>query len=125
MIKKNLYLLPLIILIITVAYATYTIVTTDIVFESKHYLGILFIVGCVISAVFNKSLGIYFVGITLLAGTLNFLAFTPAIETYSFGFGFNDRSATSFKIQLFSFVVLLLYLLMNGKFLITKFYKNR
>lgn len=125
MIKKKFYLLPLIILIITIAYATYTIVTTDIIFGSKHYLGILFIIGCVIGAIFNKSLGIYFVGITLLAGTLNFLAFTPTIETYSFGFGFNDRSTTSFKIQLFSFLVLLLYLLLNGKFLITKLYKSK
>ncbi len=123
MVKKNLYLVPLIILIVTILYAVYTVSTTDIVFGNKHYLGILFIAISVISTIFKKDLGIYFTGITLLIGTLNFIAFTPAIEAYSFGFGLNDKSTTSFKIQMFSFLVLLLYLILNRKFLLSKIIK--
>ena len=58
MVKKNLYLVPLIILIVTILYAVYTVSTTDIVFGNKHYLGILFIAISVISTIFKKDLGI-------------------------------------------------------------------
>lgn len=124
MVKKNLYLVPLIILLATVVYATYIVSTTDIVFGDKHYLGLLFVGVSTIAILVRKSLGIYFTGITLLAGTLNFIAFTPAIEAYSFGFGFNDTSTTSFKIQLFSCLILLLYSVLNGKFLLSKINKK-
>lgn len=124
MIKKNFYLIPLIILIITAVYATYIVSKTDIIFGNKHYLGFMFIAVCVIGLIFKRSVGIYFTGITLLAGALNFIAFTPAIEAYSFGFGLNGKSTTSFKIQLFSFLILLLYLILNGRFLISKVSKK-
>ncbi len=123
MIKKNLYLAPLIILVVTILYAVYTVLTTDIIFVKKHYVGFLFAVICIAFTIYNKNFGIYFTGITLLIGTLNIIAFTPAIESYSFGFGVNNKSATSIKIQSYSFLIFLLYLILNGKFVIDKIRK--
>jgi hypothetical protein len=99
-------------------YSVYTVLSTDIIFGKKHYFGWVFVGVCIISAAFNKKIGIYITGITLLIGTFNVIAFTPTIEAYSFGFGINDASATSFKIQSFSFIIFLLYLILNGRFLI-------
>lgn len=123
MIKRNIYLVPLLIVIIEILYAIYIVLSTDIVFGSKHYLGFLFAAICVICSIFNKGIGIYLTGIMLLIGTLNIVAFTPAIEAYSFGFVINDKSAMSIKIQLFSFLIFLLYLILNGKFLISNLRK--
>jgi len=118
MIKKLFYLFPLSILVITILYASYIVSTTEIMFSAKHHLGIMFIVVCIIAMMARKDIGIYFTGITLLIGSFNLIAFTPTIEAYSFGFGFNDSSITSFKIQLFSFMVLVLYLIVNGKYIV-------
>ncbi len=125
MVKKYLYILPLIILVVTAGYATYIVSTTNIIFGTKHYLGCLFIAISLIGVFIKKSLGVYFTGITLLIGTLNVIAFTPAVEAYSFGFKFNNTSAMSIKIQAFSFLVLLLYLTLNGQFLISKLRKRK
>ncbi len=117
-IKTYIHLLPLIVLIVSVCHATYITSTTDIIFGSKHYLGFLFLGVCVLGAFIKNKLGVYFTGVTLVLGTLNVIAFTPAIEAYSLGFGFNDARTTTFKIQLFSFLVLVLYLILNLKFLL-------
>lgn len=124
-IKTYIHTLPLILLIISAFHETYIVSTTDIIFGSKHYLGLLFLGISIIGVVIKKSLGIYCTGVTLLVGTLNIIAFTPAVEAYSFGFGFNDKSTTTFKIQLFSFLVLVLYLILNLKFLLYEIRKNK
>jgi hypothetical protein len=122
---KNIYLLPLIILILSIFNEIYVVSTTDIMFGSKHYLGFLLVGISTITAFAKKSLGIYSIGLTLLVGTLNIIAFTPAIEAYSFSFGLNDKLATTFKIQLFSFLILILYLVLNGRFLLKEIRKNK
>jgi hypothetical protein len=124
MVKNRIYLIPLLILLVTVIYEIYTVVTTDIIFGNKHYLGFLLLTISAVAFFFRKDIGIYFTGITLILGTLNFVGFTPAIESYSFGFGLNNTSTTSFRVQLFSFLVLILHVVLNGKFLINEFGKK-
>ena len=122
--KKYAYLMPLIVLTITVIHSCYIIFTTNIVFGTKHYFGFSFVfVGWVCSFI-RKELGVYLTGITILAGTFNLIAFTPAIEAYSFGFSFNNVSTIDLKIQLYSFLLLILYAALNIKFLITQIRKN-
>ena len=116
-IKKNTYLLPLVILIFAVAYSCYVVYITDIVFGKKHYVGFVFLFLSVIGTFLRKEVGIYFTGITLLIGMFNLIAFTPAIESYSFGFGINGNGV-NFQIQPFCFLLLLVYLVLNFKFLI-------
>lgn len=124
MARKNLCLLPLFILVITVGYTIYIVSTMDIALGNKHYFGFFFAGASVISIFVRRSLAIYFTGITLLAGTLNYIAFTPAIEAYSFGFGFSNMGTISIKIQLFSFLILLLYLILNWRFLLLQINKK-
>lgn len=124
MVKRNLYLVPLIIVTLTVFYSTIIVLTTDVIFGYKHYLAFLLITASVISSFVKKELCIYLTGITLLLGTLNVIAFTPAIEAYSFGFSLNDKIKVAFKLQLYSFIVLILYLILNGRFLLSKINKT-
>jgi hypothetical protein len=118
-IRKIIHLVPLVILILAVGYSMYVISTTSIVFGNKHYLGFVFLFGSIVGAFIRKDIGIYLTGVTLLIGTLNFIAFTPAIEAYSFGFGINGNGV-NFKIQSFSFLVLVVYLLLNIRYLISQ-----
>ncbi len=117
MVKKNLHLIPLLILAMTMVHAIYIVSTTSIIFSEKHYLGISCIAICIIGYIIRRNLGAYLTGLTLLLGTFNLIAFTPAIVTYSFGFGINDVSVTSFKIQSFSLVIFFLFLILNLNFL--------
>jgi hypothetical protein len=120
MVKKDLYLIPLLILILSLFYSIYIVYTSDIILGIKHFLGFIFLGISVVAVFLNKGLCVYFTGVTLLVGTFNIVAFTPSVEVYSFGFGFNNTTTNSFKIQLFSFLILILYFLINGKYLLKK-----
>jgi hypothetical protein len=86
---------------------------------NKQYAGAVFVVTSLVLLFFGKTTpSIYLTGISLLIGTLNFIAFLPVIESYSFGFSFNDKHGIDFKIQPFSFLILLIYLFLNYKTLL-------
>ena len=104
--------LPLIKLVLLVIYCLYTIATTNIILVDKHYLGIAIVIISVVLAFFKPKKGMYLTGITLLLGTMNFVAFTPVIDTYSFGFSLNG-TAMDFKIQLYILLLLLFICVIN------------
>jgi len=117
--KKYINFIPLGILILSQLYSLYIINTSNIVLGNKQYSGAVFVIASVVLLFFKKRAWcIYLVGVSLLVGTLNFIAFLPVIETYSFGFSFNGNNRIDFKIQLFSFLILLIYLIVNYKTLI-------
>jgi len=116
--KKYIYFLPITILVGAVLYSLYIVNTTNIMLGAKQYFGITFIVSSIVLGLIRKNLGIYLTGVTLLLGTLNLIAFTPTIESYSFGVSFNDKNGIALKIQPFSFWTLLVFLVVNHKTLL-------
>lgn len=117
--KKYISLIPFGILICSQIYSVYVVNTSNIVLGNKQYLGAMFIIASVVLLFLRrKTWSIYLAGISLLLGTLNFIAFLPVIESYSFGFSFNDRDGVDFKIQPFSALILLIYLFLNYKILL-------
>lgn len=104
--------LPLIILGLMVIYCLYTIATTNIILVDKHYLGIGLVIISAVLVFFKPKIGMYLTGVTLLLGTMNFVAFTPVIDTYSFGFSLNG-AGIDFKFQLYSLLLLLFFIVVN------------
>ena len=116
--KKFIQFIPITILTSAILYSLYVINTTNVILGTKQYFGIAFVIGGIILTFVRREWAIYLLGIALLLGTFNKIAFTPSIEFYSFGFSFNDKNGIDFKIQLFSFLVLLIYLVINYKTLL-------
>jgi hypothetical protein len=114
---------PLLVLVIAIIYCLYVVATTSIMLTEKHYWGIGFVVMALVATLFNSKLGKYLTAITLLIGVVNLIAFTPVIEAYSFGFSLNDVGI-NVRIQSFSFLVLLLFLAINYRGIISFFRKG-
>lgn len=123
MIKRYFRYLPLAILAITVINLIYVVSTTDIVLVLKHYIGIVLLVTSIIAAIMNNKYGILFTGATLLLGTLNFIAFNPTITYTTFWLNLNDHHL-ELSFQTFSFLIFILYLIINFKTLLQIIRKN-
>jgi len=114
--KKIIDLIPIGILVCSQLFSLYVINTSNIVLGNKQYAGSVFVITSVVLLFLRKrTWSIYLTGIALLIGALNFIAFLPVIESYSFGFSFNDKPGIDFKLQPFSFLILLLYLIVSYK----------
>jgi hypothetical protein len=110
-------------LAITVINLIYVVSTTDIVLVLKHYIGIVLLVTSIIAAIMNNKYGILFTGATLLLGTLNFIAFNPTITYTTFWLNLNDHHL-ELSFQTFSFLIFILYLIINFKTLLQIIRKN-
>jgi hypothetical protein len=111
--------IPVVILIITLAYSTVKILTTDYIFTIKQYLGIAFTIITLLSVLISEKAYKYLLGITLILGTFNVLAFTVNIRYYSFGLSLNLADSKlpvfGFGFQVYSFVVLIIFLIIFRK----------
>lgn len=117
--KKYLGIIPLGILVIAQLYSLYITQASNTVLGNKQYLGLLFVAICILLLFFNKTtISIYFTGIVLIIGSLNWIAFLPFIESYSLGLRLNNKKGVELKLQPFSLIVLLIYLFINYKILI-------
>ena len=103
--QKTHILIPLIILTIIFIYCWIIIITTETTAIWKHYFGLLFFLSICIYFYIYIKIAIIAVGIFLLLGTINLLAFTPIIST----FGFNIGSMKTPGIQLLSLCLFILY----------------
>lgn len=114
--KRFLSLIPLVILICSQMYCLYIISNSNIVFGNKQYIGSFFIATSIILLLLKKrNWSILLTGVSLLLGTLNYLAFLPVIESYSFGFSLNDKGGIEITIQPFSALIFLIYLFLDYK----------
>ncbi|NIG56234.1 hypothetical protein F3J22_22300 [Chitinophaga sp. Cy-1792] len=113
-IKSSLQYIPLAIMTLAIGYSIYTILTTNILLAGKHYWGIFFVLASIVAIVLNRKTGKVVTLITLLAGALNLIAFTPVITAYTFGFSVNNNGL-DLKVQPFSLWVLLLFIVINIK----------
>lgn len=104
----NKQLLPLLILLGGAVVSLTVMATSDVVLVEKHWVGMCLLLLLIViyygkRTYFNKALGV-----VLLLGVLNLIAFTPEVTTYSFGV-----NSLLITVQGFSFVVLLVYLVLH------------
>jgi hypothetical protein len=124
--KKQIIFIPLGILVCTLLYSFYIIGTTPLVFGMKQYAGLALVSISLLCALFRKSVASVFItGVSLLIGTFNLVAFLPTVQFYTFVFRLNHTSATGFSIQPFSFFVLILFTIINGKLILSVLKGNR
>lgn len=104
-------LIPLALVVIALVYTTITVLTTDTVLTHQHWIayGLTFVV--LVTYFLNKKISNIILGLTIILGLLNVLAFTPTIMTIGGGLRFNAMDAeVMIGIQLFSLVVFLTFI---------------
>ena len=111
-VRKNMPYLPIGILLIALVYSIYVASTTSIILNGKHYAGVFAVTLCIILLIKNILIGKILTFCTLILGALNCIAFTPVIYSYSIGFSING-TGIDLKIQEFSLLVLILFIIVN------------
>jgi hypothetical protein len=104
-------LIPLGLIVVALIYTAITVMTTDIVLTHQHWIayGLTSIV--LVTIFLNKKISNIILGLTIILGLLNVLAFTPTIMTIGGGLRFNAMEAeVMIGIQLFSLVVFLTFI---------------
>lgn len=121
--KKNIGYIPLVIITVLMCYCIYTVMTTNIAFQSKHYIGIIVILISMGALFFNQSIskGVTLFG--LIGATFNFIAFTPIIDFFTIG-GSIEGKGLDINVQPYSLLILLLFILLNLDF-IKSIFKRR
>lgn len=104
-------LIPLGLVVLALVYTTITVLTTDTVLTHQHWIayGLTFVV--LLTYFLNKKISNIILGLTIILGLLNVLAFTPTIMIIGGGLRFNAMDAeVIIGIQLFSLVVFLVFI---------------
>lgn len=107
--------LPLMILIIYTVILLWTIVTTNIVLQSEHYIGLLFLTLTIIMFVKRHKLGVLFTGLTLILGLFFILSYSGTITINSFGGSLNGHSLGDLKIQAIFLLWLVIHFIVSGR----------
>ena len=96
-------------------YTAIVALTTDIVLTLPHWLGYGLTSLILLTYLVKNTVSNVLLGITLLIGLVNVVAFTPTIMTIGGGITLNAVDSESIiAFQLFSFVVLLTFLYAHG-----------
>jgi hypothetical protein len=91
------------------------VLLTNYIFDYRQYIGLSLLMVCGIFFFTNKKLYRYFLGITLILGTFNLIAFS----TYIFAF-----FLIFFPLQILPFVVFILYLIIYRKRIFGLFFRS-
>jgi hypothetical protein len=103
-------LIPLGLIVVALIYTAITVLTTDIILTHQHWIanGLTAIV--LVTFFFNKKISNIILGLTIILGLLNVIAFTPTIMIVGGGLRLNAIGAeVMIGIQLFSLVVFLTF----------------
>jgi len=103
-------LIPLGLIIAALVYTTIVVLTTNTILTYHHWIayGLTSIV--LVTFLINNKLSNIILGLTLVLGLINVVAFTPTITTIGAGFSFAAFDAEiTLGIQLFSFLVFLTF----------------
>jgi len=114
-IKYFLDFIPLIILATSATLLFWTISTTNIVLQSEHYLGLIFLILTAVLFAKSHKLGVIILGITILLGIFKVLSFSPAITSYSIGGSINEHSSYSINIQVIFILWLFVHLVLSWR----------
>ncbi len=103
-------LLPVFLLMSGLVYSIITILTSDTTLTIKHFGGFILIGLVILIYILKRKYFKKTLGITLVLGTFNIIAFTPTIHTIAFGI-----SPIGITLQLFSLLILLIFSIQNKK----------
>ena len=114
-IKNLLDFIPLIILTVSSLIMVWTVSTTNIVLQSKHYIGLIFLVISVGFIIKRHKLGVLLLGLTLLLVLFKVLSYSAVISYYSFGGSINGYTSPEIKIQSIFLLWLLIHFIVSGR----------
>ncbi|MEJ1241078.1 hypothetical protein WBG78_23220 [Chryseolinea sp. T2] len=104
-------LIPIGLIVIALIYTAITVLTTDIILTHQHWIAYGLTSLVLVTLFINKKISNIILGLTLILGLLNVLAFTPTILTIGGGLTFNALDAEiMIGIQLFSLIVFLTFI---------------
>lgn len=106
--RKFLSYVPVLILALTLVYTVYTFNTSDLLITNKRYVAMVAVFLCLVFQITKPRIGRWMTLATLLAGCLNWLVFTPVNIIYGFSIG-----GIGPDVQGFSFLVLILFIIIN------------
>ena len=114
--KQNIGHIPLVIISILMAYCTYTVMVSDVVFSYEHYIGLSAIIFAITALFIKQVISKIITGIVLILGTFSIAAFTAIIEYHRIGFSIADFGV-DIKIQYYCLFLLLLFIFFNLDFI--------
>lgn len=104
-------LIPLGLIVVALIYTAITVLTTDTILTHQHWIAYGLTLVVLVTLFLNKKISNIILGLTIVLGLLNIVAFTPTIMTIGGGLRFNAMDAeVMIGIQLFSLVVFLTFI---------------
>jgi hypothetical protein len=104
-------LIPLGLIVVALIYTAITVLTTDTILTHQHWIAYGLTLLVLVILFLNKKISNIILGLTIILGLLNIVAFTPTIMTIGGGLRFNGMDAeVMIGIQLFSLVVFLTFI---------------
>lgn len=114
-------IIPFVIVYIIMTFTWVNILTTAYFATFRHQIALVLVCLNLILFFFNYKYAILFTGLILLLATFNLLAFFPSIESSAYFIRFGSKEIYAPSIQPRSFLLLILYLAINIKYLYTYF----
>lgn len=103
-------LIPLGLIVVALIYTAITVFTTDIILTHQHWIAYGLTLVVLVTLFINRKFSNIILGLTIILGLLNLVAFTPTIMTIGGGLRFNAMDAeVMIGIQLFSLVAFLTF----------------
>jgi hypothetical protein len=104
-------LIPLGVIVAALIYTAVVVLTSDTVLTSQHWIAYTLTFLVIAVYFLNKKIANILLGLTLILGLLNVLAFTPTIMTVGGGLALNAFDAEfMIGVQLFSLLVFIIFI---------------
>jgi hypothetical protein len=118
--KIKIYLdyLPFSILLVSAIILIRTVLTTNILLVTKHYIGFVFLIITAIFFFARHLYGVFFLGFTLFVGLCGILSFSPAITSTTFGLGGSENGVTLMRFQPIFLLWLVIYFVVSGRYFV-------
>jgi len=110
---KKLLLIILIIIAVILAYSWSIILLTEIEATWRHYLALLLFIPLLILFKKDFKKAVLSTGLYLILGTCNLITLTPSVTSNSYGIRIGAIELWTPTFQLYSFLILILFFLMN------------
>lgn len=114
--RKIKEIIPLGLIVVALIYTAITVLTTDILLTHQHWIAYGLTLVILVTFFFNKKISDIILGLTIILGLLNIVAFTPTVMTIGGGLRFNAMDAeVMIGLQLFSLAVFLTFIYAHGE----------
>lgn len=114
--KKIKELIPIGLVVVALIYTAIVVLTTDMVLTHQHWFAYGLTAVVLVVYFFNRKVSNIILGLTVILGLLNVVAFTPTVMTIGGGLRFTAMNAeVMISIQLFSLLVFLTFVYAHGR----------